>query len=114
MFANTHAHSLDSGTLTINVLDVNDHKPKFNQASYTVAIQENPATNSVLKMVSTDQMNVSDSDTVRNRYISHVVGLCVCARACVCMCVCVCVCGCLSLCLSVGRRVGGFICIVCA
>ena len=47
------------------MLDVNDHKPMFNQHHYVVEIQENAVENTVLKMVSIDQMNVSDSDTVR-------------------------------------------------
>ncbi|KAL8620285.1 hypothetical protein ACOMHN_042020 [Nucella lapillus] len=55
-----------TGNLTINVVDVNDHTPKFNQARYTAQIAENAVKDSVLHFVSTDQMNVTDLDTDQN------------------------------------------------
>ncbi|XP_076446801.1 cadherin-23-like [Babylonia areolata] len=63
---------VSTGSLTINVKDVNDHKPQFNQPSYTAQIAENAVKDSILHIVSTDQMNVTDLDTDQDHCVFRI------------------------------------------
>ncbi|XP_071105206.1 cadherin-23-like [Haliotis cracherodii] len=59
-----------TGTLVINILDVDDNNPRFNQNAYSASITENMDRGTPITFTTPDSLNVSDIDLRDNSYLS--------------------------------------------
>ncbi|XP_067670754.1 protocadherin Fat 4-like [Haliotis asinina] len=65
-----YQHQIDTGTLVINILDVDDNAPTFNDNTYIAFITENMDRGTPITFRTPDSMNVSDPDLRDNSYLS--------------------------------------------